>query len=269
MKTLRLILGDQLNSKHSWYKRVDDNVFYCMFEMRQETDYVRHHIQKVIGFFAAMREFSKQLVQNNHNVIYFNIADAKNQHDLEKNIKLLIEQNVIEHFEYQAPDEYRLDQLLKSICNDLSISNSSYDTEHFLTTRNELADFFEGKKQLLMERFYRNMRKKHHILMVGEQPEGGIWNYDHNNRKKWKGNPEIPNYKAFKNDVRQICKDISSSEIDTIGHFESEYFEYPINLKQAQEQLSFFCRSLPILETIKMHYTQRKSIFFTHVYLLR
>jgi len=72
MKTLRLILGDQLNSKHSWYKRVDDNVFYCMFEMRQETDYVRHHIQKVIGFFAAMREFSKQLVQNNHNVIYFN-----------------------------------------------------------------------------------------------------------------------------------------------------------------------------------------------------
>lgn len=244
MKTLRLILGDQLNSKHSWYKRVDDNVFYCMFEMRQETDYVRHHIQKVIGFFAAMREFSKQLVQNNHNVIYFNIADAKNQHDLEKNIKLLIEQNVIEHFEYQAPDEYRLDQQLKSICNDLSISSSSYDTEHFLTTRNELADFFEGKKQLLMERFYRNMRKKHHILMVGEQPEGGIWNYDHNNRKKWKGNPEIPNYKAFKNDVKQIYKDISSSEIDTIGHFESEYFEYPINLKQAQEQLSFFCRDL-------------------------
>jgi len=103
MKTLRLILGDQLNSNHSWYKRKDDNVFYCMFEMRQETDYVRHHIQKVVGFFAAMREFSKQLVQNNHNVIYFNIVDAKNQHDLENNIKLLIEQNAIEHFEYQAP----------------------------------------------------------------------------------------------------------------------------------------------------------------------
>lgn len=244
MKTLRLILGDQLNSNHSWYKRKDDNVFYCMFEMRQETDYVRHHIQKVVGFFAAMREFSKQLVQNNHNVIYFNIVDAKNQHDLENNIKLLIEQNAIEHFEYQAPDEYRLDQQLKSICNDLSISSSCCDTEHFLTKRNELAEFFEGKKQLLMERFYRNMRKKHHILMEGEQPEGGIWNYDHNNRKKWKGNPEIPNYKAFKNDVRQICKDISSSEIETIGHFESKYFEYPINLKQAQEQLSYFCRVL-------------------------
>ena len=84
MKTLRLILGDQLNSKHSWYKRKDDNIFYCMFEMRQETDYLRHHIQKVIGFFAAMREFSKQLVQNNHNITYFDIVDPRNQHDLEK-----------------------------------------------------------------------------------------------------------------------------------------------------------------------------------------
>ena len=190
-----------MNQNHSWFKSLDEDVVYLMAEMRQETDYVRHHIQKVVGFFAAMREFSKQLVQNNHNVIYFNIVDAKNQHDLEKNIKLLIEQNAIEHFEYQAPDEYRLDQQLKSICNDLSISSSSYDTEHFLTTRNELADFFEGKKQLLMERFYRNMRKKHHILMVGEQPEGGIWNYDHNNRKKWKGNPEICLKRAFS----QLC----------------------------------------------------------------
>jgi len=244
MKTLRLILGDQLNPHHSWYNHIDDNVLYCMFEMRQETDYVRHHIQKVIGFFSAMREFASLLEQKSHNVIYFNIVDVENQHDLEKNIKLLIEQNGVENFEYQAPDEYRLEEQLKSICNDLSISSSSCDTEHFLTTRNELTDFFEGKKQLLMERFYRNMRKKHHILMVGEQPEGGVWNYDHNNRKKWKGSPEIPNYKAFKNDVKQICKDISSSKLDTIGLFEGDYFEYPINLKQAQKQLAYFCKFL-------------------------
>lgn len=244
MKTLRLILGDQLNPHHSWYNHIDDNVLYCMFEMRQETDYVRHHIQKVIGFFSAMREFASLLEQKSHNVIYFNIVDVENQHDLEKNIKLLIEQNAVENFEYQAPDEYRLEEQLKSICNDLSISSSSCDTEHFLTTRNELTDFFEGKKQLLMERFYRNMRKKHHILMVGGQPEGGVWNYDHNNRKKWKGSPEIPYYKAFKNDVKQICKDISSSKLDTIGLFEGDYFEYPINLKQAQEQLAYFCKFL-------------------------
>ena len=52
MKILRLILGDQLNSTHSWFSKVDENVVYCLFEMRQETDYVTHHIQKIAGFFA-------------------------------------------------------------------------------------------------------------------------------------------------------------------------------------------------------------------------
>lgn len=244
MKTLRLILGDQLNQNHSWFSTVDEQVLYCIFEMRQETDYVQHHIQKVIGFFAAMRAFSAQLQHQGHKVVYFTINDAENQQDLEQNIKLLIEQNGIQHFEYQVPDEFRLDEQLKSICGNISISSASFDTEHFLTTRDELAGFFEGKKQLLMERFYRYMRKKHHILINGEQPEGGTWNYDHNNRKKWKGQPEIPPYKAFKNDVQEIRADIATSGIKTIGNFEDSYFEYPINLDQAQQQLSYFCHAL-------------------------
>ena len=61
MKKLRLILGDQLNTKHSWFKEVDDNTVYLMAEMRQETNYVKHHIQKVIGFFLAMRNFAEHL----------------------------------------------------------------------------------------------------------------------------------------------------------------------------------------------------------------
>ena len=57
MRKLRLILGDQLNSKHSWFLETNENVTYCMFEMRQETDYVTHHIQKVVGFFCCNAEF--------------------------------------------------------------------------------------------------------------------------------------------------------------------------------------------------------------------
>ena len=244
MKTLRLILGDQLNENHSWFSSVDDQILYCIFEMRQETDYVQHHIQKVIGFFAAMRAFGERLKDKGHRVHYLKINDAKNHQNLEKNIKLLVEQNNIEHFEYQAPDEYRLDEQMRTICSALKISYKCHDSEHFLTTRDELSSFFEGKKQLLMERFYRYMRKKHHILMVGEQPEGGIWNYDHNNRKKWKGSPGIPMYKAFKNEAKTICDDIAKSKIKTIGHFKGPFFEYPINLKQAQHQLSYFCKNL-------------------------
>ena len=96
MKTLRLILGDQLNIKHSWFKQPHDEIVYCLFEMRQETDYVVHHIQKVIGFFAAMRQFAKDLKVLNHRVIYFKINDANNTQNLVDNLKLLINDQSIQ-----------------------------------------------------------------------------------------------------------------------------------------------------------------------------
>ena len=89
MKTLRLILGDQLNSKHSWFKEQSEEVIYCMFEMRQETDHVTHHIQKIIGFFAAMRDFSEQIKANNHKLIYFTLDDKNNKQDLAENLQFL------------------------------------------------------------------------------------------------------------------------------------------------------------------------------------
>jgi deoxyribodipyrimidine photolyase-related protein len=57
-KTLRLILGDQLNERHSWFSEHQKDVVYVMMEIRQETHYVTHHIQKVTAFFTAMRSFA-------------------------------------------------------------------------------------------------------------------------------------------------------------------------------------------------------------------
>ena len=170
MKTLRLLLGDQLNSEHSWFDEVNPNVIYVMAEMRQETDYVKHHIQKVVAFFLSMRNFSNELIKQGHQIVYYKISDANNLQNLEQLILDLVEKNTIEQFEYQFPDEYRLDEQLKSICEKLSIPTKAVDSEHFYTSRNELADFFKWKKQLLMESFYRMMRKKHDVLMVVDQP---------------------------------------------------------------------------------------------------
>ena len=244
MKTLRLILGDQLNIQHSWYTTVSDSTVYCMFEMRQETDYVKHHIQKVVGFFAAMRAFSKQLESQGHNVIYLNLDDSSNLQNLEENLNHLILTHNIECFQYQSPDEFRLDSQLKAFCKSISISSSEIDTEHFYTTRDELSVFFEGKKQFLMERFYRYMRKKHHILMEGENPEGGEWNYDKSNRNKWKGSPGIPSFLHLKNPVETILKTIVVSNIETIGRFDETTFSYPINKDQSLEQLAYFNQNL-------------------------
>jgi deoxyribodipyrimidine photolyase-related protein len=244
MKTLRLILGDQLNIKHSWFKEINQNVIYCLFEMRQETDYVNHHIQKVIGFFAAMRQFGQDLEAFGHKVEYFKINDHRNTQDLKENLLKLIAQYQIEQFEYIFPDEYRLDKQLKDFCQSINLQTAVYSAEHFYTNREDLEVFFKGKKQYLMEYFYRDMRKKHDILMVGNLPEGGKWNYDKSNRNKWKGEVIIPSFKSFNNDVSKVKTDISEANIKTIGHFEGNLFSYPITRMQALEQLKYFCEHL-------------------------
>jgi deoxyribodipyrimidine photolyase-related protein len=244
MKTLRLILGDQLNINHSWFSEVNPNVMYVMAEMRQETNYVKHHIQKVVAFFLSMRNFAQELQAKGHEVVYFKISDATNLHDLEKIILNCIEKHQIKQFEYQLPDEYRLDEQLKNIRAALNIDSRFFDTEHFYTSRNELTNFFEGKKLLLMENFYRMMRKKHDVLMYGMQPEGNQWNYDKDNRLKYKGQVPIPNAIIFKKNIEEVIKEIEKAGISTFGNIDVIRYSWPTSRKECLEQLDYFCEKL-------------------------
>ena len=246
MKKLRLILGDQLNTNHSWFQEKETDTIYCLFEMRQETDYVQHHIQKVVGFFSAMRSFSSELSAKNHKVIYYKINDQRNKQDLVKNLLQIIQEEEIVQFEYLSPDEYRLDKQLTEFCKSISIKNTVFDTEHFYTDRSELKNFYEGKKLYVMENFYRYMRKKHHVLMEGSKPEGGEWNYDKSNRKKWKKETLIPPYKIFLKDVSELVNEIKIADIQTIGNINIKNFEYPTTRNEVLDQLDYFCSHLLI-----------------------
>lgn len=262
MKTLRLLLGDQLNSQHSWFDEVNPNVIYVMAEMRQETDYVKHHIQKIVAFFLSMRNFSEELTKRGHQVIYYKISDANNPHNLEQLILDLVEENKIEQFEYQFPDEYRLDEQLKSICEKLSIPTKSVDSEHFYTSRNELADFFKGKKQLLMESFYRMMRKKHDVLMVGNQPLDGKWNFDHNNRNQYKNEVPIPFPLEFHQNVKELIAEIEAQNITTFGSIDAENFNWPTSRNESLRLIDYFC------EHLLAHFgTYQDSLFSGHKFL--
>jgi deoxyribodipyrimidine photolyase-related protein len=75
-KSIKLILGDQLNENHSWYDHVDNNALFVLMEVRSETDYVKHHIQKIVAIFDAMRKFAEVLIAKGHQVKYFKINDA-------------------------------------------------------------------------------------------------------------------------------------------------------------------------------------------------
>ena len=252
-KTLRLILGDQLNINHSWFKKVDDTITYVMMEVRTETDYVQHHIQKVIGVFASMKCFAKLLQQHKHRVIYIKLNDKNNLQSFDKNCDLLILQNNFTNFEYQLPDEFRVDEHLNQYAKSLAIPSSVIDTEHFYSSRNELGNLFEGKKMYLMETFYRYMRKKHHILIIdGDKPLHGKWNFDEDNRQKLPKNHKPTTPLLFLNDVTEIETEIKKAKIKTVGTVKATHFLWPINRNQSLQLLDFFVKEcLPLFGTFQ------------------
>ncbi|MCH8555734.1 MAG: cryptochrome/photolyase family protein [Schleiferiaceae bacterium] len=244
MKVLRLILGDQLNSQHPWLQNVDEQVTYTLMEVASESEYVTHHIQKIVGFFGAMRQFAQSLESAGHNVIYIKISDPTNAQNFPENLLQLLEQGAFQKFEYQEPDEYRLDAILKTFVQGLSIPHSISTTHHFLTQRNTLKTFFEGKKTYLMETFYRAMRKDFNLLMEGDQPAGGKWNYDTENRKALPANHTIPPPKVFQHNVTDLVHEINDRGLKHMGSINTQAFFWPLNRDEALELLAHFCEHL-------------------------
>ena len=238
---IRLLLGDQLNHAHSWFSKVDNDVIYVLMEVKSETSYVTHHIQKILGFFAAMRNFSDELKELGHKVHYMSFDHQENEHSFTQNLEKLIEYYAVSSFEYQLPDEYRLDQLLKNWTSSLDLTCAVVDSEHFLTTRTEWATFFEGHASPLMERFYRYMRVKHRILVDElDQPFFGQWNLDKENRDKLPANHLPTPPRLFDNDLSLLHQMIVDQGIPFIGSVDAKHFIWPINRTQALELVDFF-----------------------------
>ncbi|MGL5890520.1 MAG: cryptochrome/photolyase family protein [Bacteroidia bacterium] len=242
--TLRFILGDQLNENHSWFKTADDNVAYVMMEMRQETDYTTHHIQKVIAFFAAMRAFAEKMQKRGHQFIYIKINDAENKQLLSENLNQLISSLNIQCFEYLLPDEYRLDKQLEDFCINLKTVTKACDSEHFITTRFELRNHFAGKKLYLMESFYRMIRKKTGYLMENGQPLTGQWNYDHDNRNGYTNGVKKVEPFLFAHNHTLLYNEILAAGIKTMGEVNAGSFEWPVNREESLQLLDFFCAQL-------------------------
>lgn len=245
MITLRLILGDQLNPEHSWFLSSCPDTIYTMMEIRQETDYVLHHAQKVIGIFAGMRDLASTLKARGHRVHYIPIDDGENQQSLTANIEQLIAQYQCQRFEYQEPDEWRLDEQLKTFTQTLPIESAMVSSEHFYTERLETAKLFVGQKQWLMERFYRQMRTRHGVLMQdAKKPTGDQWNFDQENRKPWAGTPPEPEDSRTRHDHSALWQTIEAVGVKSFGNPQAESFAWPLNRAEALKQLSTFIEQI-------------------------
>ena len=238
--SLRLILGDQLNPLHSWFQHQQKDVVYVMMEVRQETDYVLHHAQKVIAIFAGMREFARQLQLAGHRLHYLTIDDADNRHAIPANIEMLAYLYQAEEFQYQAPDEYRLDLQLQQFSDAGRLRCHMFDSEHFFTQRDETGSIFQGRKKWLMEHFYRQMRVKHQVLMEGSEPAGNAWNFDHDNRKSWPGMPWEPEDFRPRHDHSALWATIEQADVPTFGDPNAAQFSWPIDRDESLKQLQAF-----------------------------
>jgi deoxyribodipyrimidine photolyase-related protein len=96
----------------------------------------------------------------------------------------------------------------------------------------------------LMENFYRMMRKKHHVLMQGSQPEGNQWNFDKDNRLKYKGQVPVPNEIEFNQNIEKILIEIEKANISTFGKIDVKKFNWPTSREACLEQLKYFCENL-------------------------
>ncbi|MBD1390782.1 cryptochrome/photolyase family protein [Neiella sp. HB171785] len=241
--TLRLILGDQLNASHSWFERKDDGVLYLIAELHQETGYVKHHVQKVGAFFAAMKGFAEALASAGHRVLHLTLDDTAEFASLPQLIDGYVRSHQIQVFEYQRPDEYRLLQQLEQLELPQGVTKRQWDTEHFLVDYDELPLYFVIDKNQRMETFYRKMRQRFDILMAGGKPIGGQWNYDADNRAKLKSADiaEIPAPLLFANDVRDINVRLERHQVATIGERAGSLL-WPVNRQQSLQLLEHFCR---------------------------
>ena len=239
---LRLVLGDQLNEQHSWFDEVNDGTHYCLFETYSEASYCEHHIQKITGFFLAMRAFAERLRKLGHRVAYFTLDQTRERgwSSITDAVDGYARELGVEQFEYQLPDEYRLDEELKAYAE--KVGGVAYDTEHFLSTRDDVTQLFKGKSSYLMETFYREMRRRHNVLMdANGEPATGQWNYDQENRGALPNDISFPQASTFDRDATEIVRLVERHGIKTMGRMQHNHFTYPTTRAEALEALTDFC----------------------------
>lgn len=184
MKILRLIFWDQLSFCISSLKDIGLNDTVLMCELGDEVRRIKHHPKKIALWFATMRHFAEDLRNKGVNVSYVNFNDPLNTHNLSEEVKRATRDLHIQKIIVTEPSEYHFQETIKLWKKSLNVDLEIRTDDRFLCSIEDFKKWASTKKELRMEYFYRNMRKKYNILMEPNgEPIGGLWNYDKENRK--------------------------------------------------------------------------------------
>ncbi|MEE4208393.1 MAG: cryptochrome/photolyase family protein [Parvularcula sp.] len=185
MAVLRLVLADQLTRDVAGLRGADQKEdVILMAEVMEEATYVRHHKQKIVFLFSAMRAFADSLREEGFEVRYIKLDDKENEGSLFGEVKRAFAETECEELVVTACGEYRLAEDMEGWSRKLNRPITIKDDDRFICTLPEFRSWASDRKQLRMEYFYREMRKKTGLLMKDGEPEGGQWNFDQDNRKR-------------------------------------------------------------------------------------
>jgi deoxyribodipyrimidine photolyase-related protein len=223
--TLRLVLGDQLTSSIAALRDTDrGHDVVLMAEVAAETTYVKHHKKKIAFVLAAMRAFARRLELEGFIVRYVKLDDPANSHSLRGEVARAAKELGLRRVIATEAGEHRLTADMAGWSGDLGLNVEIREDDRFLCSRVEFDAWAGGRRILRMEHFYRHMRMRTGILMDGDKPVGGRWNFDAENRKPAKPDLFMPQPMRFApdettSDVIAMVKREFASHFGELGPF--------------------------------------------------
>ncbi|MBX9751106.1 MAG: cryptochrome/photolyase family protein [Roseococcus sp.] len=238
---LRIVLGDQCSASLSALEDLDPaRDVVLMMEVRGECTYVPHHPQKIALILSAMRHFARALRARGVQVDYVALDDPANTHSFSGEVARAVARHKPARIIATEPGEWRVRQDMEGWEAVLGLPVEIRDDTRFLADLGVFRRWAQGKKQLRMEFFYREMRRATGILMQGDKPEGGEWNYDAENRKplpKGLVPPAPPRFAP--DDITREVMALVAREFP--AHFGTlDGFNWPVTAAEAKRALAAF-----------------------------
>ena len=137
-----------------------------------------YHKRKLVLIFAAMRGYADGLRREGWHVDY---------HAAREDFETPLAEHVREHrpgrVRMMAQSEYGVTEAMSAAVARHGLTVDVTPHANFISTSDEFAELFaRGQARVTMETFYRRMRRKTGILVEGDEPAGGAWNFDASNR---------------------------------------------------------------------------------------
>ncbi|MDB5568950.1 MAG: binding domain of photolyase family protein [Hyphomicrobiales bacterium] len=247
MGVLRILLGDQLSMGASALDGLDRaRDVVLMMEVADETAYVPHHKQKIAFVLSAMRHFAGELTAAGVRVDYVRLDDPANTGSFTGEVMRAAARHAPERIVATWPGEWRVLEAMRSWEALTGAPVEVREDDRFIASRADFARWAGDRKQLRMEFFYREMRRATGLLMEGDAPTGGQWNFDQENRKALPKGVRPPERLRFHPDAvtREVMELVAARCGTHFGDLDS--FAWPVTRAQALEALDAFVeRSLP------------------------